>query len=52
MSHDAHHSAPASPGRDDTPDAHTPAVKDARKILLILLGAIAVWSAIVHLFVF
>lgn len=30
----------------------SPAVADARKILLIVLGAIVVWSAVVHLFVF
>ncbi|OGU00682.1 MAG: hypothetical protein A2085_02835 [Gemmatimonadetes bacterium GWC2_71_10] len=58
MSHDAHASAaPAAPGAPGAPDdartldAQTPAVRDAGKILLIVLASIVAFAGIVQLFV-
>lgn len=41
MSHDA-----------PTPDEQTPAVRDARKLLIVVLASIVAFAAIVQLFVF
>lgn len=50
MSHDAHESA--ARGHAPTPDEQTPAVRDAGKVLWIVLAGIVAFAAIVQLFVF
>ena len=49
------HADPPHPAPDDalaaSSDEHNPAIKDAALTLWIVVGAIAVWSAVVALFV-
>lgn len=49
MSQDAHDSA--ARGEAPLPDEHTPAVRDAGKVLRIVLAGIVAFAAIVQLFV-